>query len=169
MDVSAKSSRKNVTFMLALLANVCSCVNCSSVFKWQYWCEEGDLTDWKWCQNHCSPRNSWDQVCEVYDGVECEGNRTFTRKQWCPNHNGVHYGMAVLLAYVSGMFGIDRFYLGYYSVGLIKLFTFGFFYVGYIFDCILITLQLVGPADGTRYAATRPFPFLMRAPHHDIV
>lgn len=155
--------------MFALLVSACAGTNCTDVFKWQYWCEDGDLTNWHWCKQHCSPDNSWNQTCFVYDEVECAGNRTFTRKQWCPNHNGVHYGTAVLLAYVSGMFGLDRFYLGYYSVGLIKLFTGGFFYVGYIVDCILITLQIVGPADGRKYASSQPFPFLMRAPHHDIV
>lgn len=157
------------SYMILLFLKECFAANCSSLPTWQYACEESHLTDEDWRNVHCSAKNTWNQECEVYEQVECEGNRTFIKQQWCPNQNGVHYGTAVLLSYLFGMFGIDRFYLGYYTVGLVKLFTGGFFFIGYIADCVLITLQIVIPANGEQYKLQKLFPFLMRRPHRDIL
>lgn len=49
------------------------------------------------------------------------------------------------------MFGADRFYLGYPALGLLKLSTLGFLFVGQFLDVILIATQVVGPADGSHY------------------
>ena len=49
------------------------------------------------------------------------------------------------------MFGADRFYLGYPALGLIKLSTLGFFFLGQLIDVILIATQVVGPASGKGY------------------
>ena len=49
------------------------------------------------------------------------------------------------------MFGVDRFYLGYAAIGLLKLCTFGFMLFGYLFDLILILTQTLEPADGSSY------------------
>ena len=49
------------------------------------------------------------------------------------------------------MFGADRFYLGYHALGLIKLSTLGFFFLGQLIDVILIATQVVGPANGKGY------------------
>lgn len=49
------------------------------------------------------------------------------------------------------MFGIDRFYLGYPALGLLKFCTFGFMFLGQLVDIILIATQVVGPADGSAY------------------
>jgi len=73
------------------------------------------------------------------------------------------------LSYFFGVFGIDRFYLGYLSLGVLKLFTGGFLLIGYIFDCMLITLQLVGPSDGSGYDVSSPFPYITNNQHHDIL
>ena len=67
------------------------------------------------------------------------------------------------------MFGIDRFYLGYPAIGksvdtnihlqnrlclgLLKLCTIGFFFVGQLVDFLLILVQAVGPSDRSAYYA----------------
>jgi len=49
------------------------------------------------------------------------------------------------------MFGVDRFYLGYPAIGIIKFSTLGFFFIGWLVDVILIAAQVVGPASGKGY------------------
>lgn len=49
------------------------------------------------------------------------------------------------------MFGVDRFYLGYPAIGLAKLCTLGFMFLGQLTDIILIATQYVNPADGSAY------------------
>lgn len=56
-----------------------------------------------------------------------------------------------MLSVFLGMIGADRFYLGYPAIGLLKLSTLGFFFIGQAIDVVLIALQIVGPADGTAY------------------
>ena len=50
-----------------------------------------------------------------------------------------------------GVFGVDRFYLGYPAYGLIKLCTLGGFFFLYLLDIILIALQIVKPVDNSSY------------------
>uniref|UniRef100_A0A915Q460 TM2 domain-containing protein n=1 Tax=Setaria digitata TaxID=48799 RepID=A0A915Q460_9BILA len=69
----------------------------------------------------------------------------------CAYSAGVDYSTALLLSVFLGWLGIDRFYLGYYAVGLLKMFSFGCFTILYLVDIILIALQLLGPADGSAY------------------
>lgn len=152
--------------MFILLLCFSKSTNCSDLYSWQYYCEEGNLSNINWSIKHCS-NNYWIQECNVYSEIECKGNRTLTRKKWCPCLNGANYGVAIIMSYLFGIFGADRFYLGYPTYGFIKLFTCGLFFVGYLVDCFLITFQIVKPADGSGYKAMEPFPFLMDD-HHDI-
>lgn len=65
--------------------------------------------------------------------------------------NGYHFETAMLLSIFLGMFGADRFYLGYPAIGLLKFCTMGFMFLGQLVDIILIATQVVGPADGSYY------------------
>jgi len=65
--------------------------------------------------------------------------------------NGYSFETAMLLSIFLGMFGADRFYLGYPAIGLLKFCTLGFMFLGQLVDIILIATQVVGPADGSHY------------------
>lgn len=56
--------------------------------------------------------------------------------------------IALILSVILGGFGIDRFYLGYPLVGLIKLLTFGCFGILWVADIICIATGRLKPNKG---------------------
>src|SRR4029079_4863773 len=54
----------------------------------------------------------------------------------------------LLISFLLGWFGIDRFYLGYTGLGVLKLITFGFCGIWYVIDLILIVLDNLPDANG---------------------
>ncbi|XP_047529672.1 TM2 domain-containing protein CG10795 [Vanessa atalanta] len=91
--------------------------------------------------------------CIAADGIICNetNNSTLRRKLPCKWTNGYSLEIALLLSVFLGMFGLDRFYLGYPGIGLAKLCTLGFMFLGQLLDIILIAAQVVGPSDGSAY------------------
>lgn len=91
--------------------------------------------------------------CIVAEGIICNetNNSTFWKKLPCKWTNGYSLEIALLLSVFLGMFGLDRFYLGYPGIGLAKLCTLGFMFLGQLLDIILIAAQVVGPSDGSAY------------------
>lgn len=59
--------------------------------------------------------------------------------------------IATILAATFGGLGIDRFYLGYTGLGVLKLLTAGCFGILWIIDLINIANGSLLPADGTPY------------------
>ena len=86
-------------------------------------------------------------LAERQDG----GGSVFWKDADCRWTNGYHFDTALLLSVFLGMFGADRFYLGYPALGLLKFSTLGFFFLGHLLDVILIATQVVGPADQSHY------------------
>jgi hypothetical protein len=54
----------------------------------------------------------------------------------------------LLISFFVGWFGIDRFYLGYTGLGILKLITFGGCGVWYLVDLILIVMGRLDDANG---------------------
>lgn len=55
---------------------------------------------------------------------------------------------AALLSFFLGYLGIDRFYLGYTGLGILKLLTGGGFGIVWLIDFIRIVLGSLKPKDG---------------------
>jgi len=57
---------------------------------------------------------------------------------------------ALILSILVGGLGVDRFYLGYTGMGVLKLLTGGVFGVMWIIDIVNIATGKLGPADGSK-------------------
>ena len=60
--------------------------------------------------------------------------------------------VAILLSFFLGAFGVDRFYLGYTGLGILKLVTIGGLGLWALIDFIRIIIKSLGPADGSAFA-----------------
>ncbi|CAG2103609.1 unnamed protein product [Medioppia subpectinata] len=108
--------------------------------------------------------------CTLAAGLVCEdtGFGWFWLPIECRHTNGYSYETALLLSIFLGMFGADRFYLGYPALGLLKFCTLGFLFLGQLVDILLIALQVVGPADGSHYVIKYFGPKLDIVSHNDL-
>lgn len=59
--------------------------------------------------------------------------------------------IALILSIVGGLWGLDRFYLGYTRVGVLKLLTSGCCGILYLIDILQIAVGKLQPADGSPY------------------
>jgi hypothetical protein len=56
--------------------------------------------------------------------------------------------IAILLSILVGALGVDRFYLGYTGLGILKLLTLGACGIWWLIDLILIAVNRIPDADG---------------------
>ncbi|XP_046443668.1 TM2 domain-containing protein CG10795-like [Daphnia pulex] len=137
--------------------------NCSSLQLEQYFCSP-EIDPSTQQPKGCSKNNLAHTICMAADGIQCveSGNNTFPKEIPCLWTNGYSFETSLLLSVFLGMFGADRFYLGYPAIGLFKLCTLGCMFLGQIVDIILIATQTVGPADGSHYIINYFGPRLSR-------
>ncbi|XP_022251680.1 TM2 domain-containing protein CG10795-like isoform X2 [Limulus polyphemus] len=124
--------------------------------KKRYSCASPDIDPETQQPRGCSKENKALVNCTTSENIKCKpgtglDNRNFTIEIPCEYTNGYSFETALLLSIFLGMFGVDRFYLGYPAIGLLKLCTLGFMFLGQLVDIILIALQVVRPADGSYY------------------
>lgn len=62
------------------------------------------------------------------------------------------WGVTLVLSIFLGWAGVDRFYLGYTGLGLIKLFTCGGFYIWWLIDIVRIATNSLLDASGKKLA-----------------
>ncbi|KAH0795716.1 TM2 domain containing protein [Histomonas meleagridis] len=96
--------------------------------------------------------------------VTCNGTGYTTRSFACYPTSGKDPATALALSIFLGFLGADRFYLGYYSIGIFKLFTGGFFSLGWFLDIFLIALRILKPAHGDVYKFMPDGNFRVRLP-----
>ncbi|XP_015436294.1 PREDICTED: TM2 domain-containing protein CG10795 [Dufourea novaeangliae] len=131
-------------------------IDCSNLRMGQYICPHPgyDFIDPDTQQpKGCTKENKAKVLCLAAEGLICTEtkNSTFKKDIPCKWTNGYSFETSLLLSIFLGMFGADRFYLGYPALGLLKLSTLGFLFLGQFADVILIATQIVGPADGSHY------------------
>ena len=76
---------------------------------------------------------------------------------------------ALILAVLVGGLGIDRFYLGYTGLGILKLLTGGCFGIMWIIDIINIANGSLKPADGSDYDTGLPTASQSQQPTVDAI
>lgn len=131
-------------------------VKCEELNKYQYFCEHPKINPDTQQPETCRPDNSINLICKTSVEIDCLGSDSSgyfnkTVPAGCDYNTHKSYPTAVLLAIFCGFLGLDRFYLGYYAIGLLKMFTLGGVFIFWLVDVVLIILQIVGPADGTAY------------------
>lgn len=95
----------------------------------------------------CKLNSKYLTTCKVNSTTFCLGRREFQRYKLCTNSNGHNWSTALILSFLFGGFGIDRFYLGFWQEGVGKLFSFGGFGVWTLIDAILISIGYLKPHD----------------------
>lgn len=144
-------------FLILPLISFANCLQCDKLLPGQYICEEPSIDPETQAEKGCNPNKTLKVPCHVAHGIKCDGdiisgNETgFFREIPCRYVTGKSFETALLLSIFLGVFGIDRFYLGYPAIGLFKFCTLGFFMIFQFIDIVLIATQVLKPADGSDY------------------
>lgn len=85
-----------------------------------------------------------------YSTKPCIGYPVFQKMSKCDS-SSKSQKTAVFLSLFLGVFGADRFYLGYKCSGAFKLLTFGGLGIVYTVDLLLIIFGYLGPASGALF------------------
>ena len=144
-------------------------INCRDLKIGQFYCPQPRINSTNQQPIGCRSDNLAPINCTLREGLICDDDdddsfedtmgenirsysaRNVTLAIPCQYTTNYSYEATLLLSIFLGMFGADRFYLGYPAIGLLKLCTLGFLFLGQFIDIILIAMQIIGPADGSAY------------------
>ena len=144
-------------WILLLVSDVTSgqYISCSKLRTGQFTCSTPRVLNDTQEYEHCTESRTVKVKCYPLENMTCELEngkvKTFNGTEVCDelNHtlpcrytNAKSYMVSCLLSLFFGVFGIDRFYLGYPVLGMIKLSTVGMLGIGALSDFLLILLQV---------------------------
>ena len=112
----------------------------------------------------CPQTGFYEYNCSAISGIVCDGDQIIKKSILCYPSEGKDPSTALWLSVIFGFLGIDRFYLGYPTIGLFKLFTGGFFGLGWYIDIYLIALRILKPARNGTYMFKPNSNFRIRLP-----
>jgi TM2 domain-containing membrane protein YozV len=137
---------------------------CAALPTWLYNCTiPRDVVDENSPTYSVNCDSSGKRALDCQPFVNCSGPlREFTVN--CVPVEGKSVGTALVLSVLFGWLGADRFYLGYPTIGVFKLFTGGFFGLGWYLDIFMIALRITTPAGGIPYKFEAGANFLIRLP-----
>jgi TM2 domain-containing membrane protein YozV len=85
--------------------------------------------------------------------VRADGGGWFPAGQLPGLFSSKGWTTALILSVIVGQLGVDRFYLGYTGLGIIKLITFGGCGIWWLIDLILIATRKLPDSDGLPLAS----------------
>ncbi|KAA3670010.1 uncharacterized protein DEA37_0006811, partial [Paragonimus westermani] len=139
----------NLIFRVVAVAVSSSEVNisCSYLQLGQYRCDSPQIDPSTQQPVNCSSQTLTAPVaCRPAPGVFCD-DHLFTGDEIgfvgvvpCYFVSGYRFESALLLSVFGGVFGLDRFYLGYPALGCFKAATFGGFGLWYLADIVLLAV-----------------------------
>lgn len=92
------------------------------------------------------------QNCNVLEGIDCFGNRTFFRHNVpCIKYSDQYFTTTLLYSILLGFLGMDRFCLGQTGTAVGKLLTLGGVGIWWVVDIVLLITNNLTPEDGSNW------------------
>lgn len=144
MRTSVLDHKFQIFFLISIFIGVLSddSIDCTTLRKGQFLCPDPStdyIDHYTQSVKNCRKNGTATVKCIAAEGIICKdfNNNTFNGTIECDWTNGKHFDVALIFSIFFGMFGFDRFYLGYPALGCLKLFTLGFMFIGQLIDVIL--------------------------------